>query len=107
MNNENVYLNALKDILVNGEKRNTRNSITISKFGIKMDFDIRHSFPLLTTKKVYWKGVVHELLWFIKGDTNSKNLEYNNVIVVQYMVFNGDTLEPIIKIFIIIITVKG
>ena len=79
MNNETVYLNALNDILENGEKRNTRNSLTISKFGIKMDFDIRHSFPLLTTKKVFWKGVVHELLWFIKGDTNSKNLENNNV----------------------------
>jgi thymidylate synthase len=79
MNNEKVYLDALKDILENGERRNTRNSFTLSKFGIKLDFDIRESFPLITTKKVYWKGVVHELLWFIKGDTNSKNLENNNV----------------------------
>jgi thymidylate synthase len=79
MNNEKNYLNALKDILENGEKRITRNSTTLSKFSIKLDFDIRYSFPLLTTKKVYWKGVVYELLWFIKGDTNSKNLENNNV----------------------------
>ena len=79
MNNERNYLNALKDILENGEKRITRNSTTLSKFSIKLDFDIRYSFPLLTTKKVYWKGVVYELLWFIKGDTNSKNLENNNV----------------------------
>jgi thymidylate synthase len=79
MSNETIYLNTLKDILENGEKRNTRNSVTISKFGVKMDFDIRNSFPLLTTKKVYWKGVIYELLWFIKADTNSKNLEKNNV----------------------------
>ena len=79
MNNEKNYLNALKNILENGEKRTTRNSVTLSKFSVKLDFDIRNSFPLLTTKKVYWKGIVHELLWFIKGDTNSKNLEYNNV----------------------------
>jgi thymidylate synthase len=77
--NEKVYLDALRDILENGELRKTRNSTTLSKFSIKLDFDIRNSFPLLTTKKVYWKGVLHELLWFIKGDTNSKNLEYNNV----------------------------
>jgi thymidylate synthase len=77
--NENVYLNVLKDILENGELRTTRNSKTISKFGVKLDFDISESFPLLTTKKVYFHGVLHELLWFIKGDTNSKNLEQHNV----------------------------
>jgi len=77
--NEQKYLNALKDILENGEIRNTRNSKTISKFGVKLDFDITDSFPLLTTKKVYFHGVLHELLWFIKGDTNSKNLEKYNV----------------------------
>lgn len=77
--NEKVYLDALRDVLENGELRKTRNSNTISKFSIKLDFDIRNSFPLLTTKKVYWKGVLHELLWFIKGDTNAKNLENNDV----------------------------
>jgi len=77
--NEKKYLDALKDILENGEIRNTRNSKTISKFGIKLDFDISDSFPLLTTKKVYFHGVLHELLWFIKADTNSKNLEKYNV----------------------------
>ena len=77
--NEKKYLDALKDILENGEVRTTRNSKTISKFGVKLDFDISESFPLLTTKKVYFHGVLHELLWFIKGDTNSKNLEKYNV----------------------------
>ena len=77
--NEIVYLNALKDIMENGEYRKTRNSGTYSKFSIKLDFDISDSFPLLTTKKMYMKGILHELLWFIKGDTNSKNLESNDV----------------------------
>lgn len=77
--NENNYLNALKDLLENGTLRETRNSKTISKFSIKLDFDIRNSFPLLTTKKMFINGIIHELLWFIKADTNSKNLEKNNV----------------------------
>lgn len=79
MNNEIIYLSALKDILENGNYRKTRNSETYSKFSIKLDFDIRTNFPLLTTKKVYWNGVLEELLWFIKGDTNSKNLEKKKV----------------------------
>lgn len=74
-NNEEIYLKALKDVLEHGELRKTRNSYTLSKFSVKMDFDISKDFPLLTTKKMYWKGIVHELLWFIKGDTDSKNLE--------------------------------
>ena len=77
--NETGYLEALQLILESGERRTTRNSITISKFSVKLDFDIRSSFPLLTTKKMYWKGVVYELLWFLRGDTNSKHLEEKNV----------------------------
>lgn len=77
--NESIYLNALKDILENGISRKTKNSTILSKLSLKMDFNISESFPLITTKEVYWKGVVHELLWFIKGDTDSKNLENENV----------------------------
>ena len=77
--NEESYLSALMDILENGEIRKTRNSTTISKFSLKIDLDISTEFPLLTTKKIYWKGVVNELIWFIKGDTNSKNLEREGV----------------------------
>ncbi len=79
MNNEKVYLDALKDILDNGQIRKTRNSNTISKFSIKLDFDVREYFPLMTTKRVYWKGIVEELFWFINADTNSKHLESKNV----------------------------
>lgn len=76
---EKLYLNSLQDIIKNGELRKTRNSNTLSTFGIKLDFDIKNSFPLLTTKKMFFYGIAHELLWFIKSDTNSKNLEKNNV----------------------------
>jgi len=76
---EETYLNLLKDILENGQIRDTRNSITISDFSKKIDFDISESFPLLTTKKMYWKGICHELLWFIHGKTDSKILENNDV----------------------------
>jgi thymidylate synthase len=75
MTDENKYLDVLREILNNGTLRKTRNSNTLSLFSVKLDFDIKNSFPLLTTKKVYWKGVVEELLWFIRGDTNSKHLE--------------------------------
>ena len=47
---------------------------TRSKFGCNMRFSLRDSFPLLTTKRVFWRGVVEELLWFMRGDTNAKNL---------------------------------
>ena len=73
------YLNALEDILENGEERITRNSVTLSKFGISLDFDISSSFPLLTSKKIYWKGVLSELLWFINGNTNANILRNNKV----------------------------
>ena len=76
---ENNYLNTLKDVLENGEVRQTRNSKTISKFGVRMEFDISEYFPLLTTKKVYWKGIVEELLWFINAQTDSKLLEDKKV----------------------------
>ena len=82
---ENSYLNTIRDVLNNGEQRGTRNSETISKFGLKMEFDINKGFPLLTTKKVYWKGVVEELLWFIRADTNAENLNKKgiNTIVIK------------------------
>lgn len=79
ISNEKVYLDTLKDVLTTGDYRKTRNSETVSKFSIKMDFDISESFPLLTTKKMFWKGIVEELLWFIKGNTNSKDLEAKGV----------------------------
>ncbi|AGR41435.1 thymidylate synthase [Spiroplasma taiwanense] len=74
------YLELVNDILKNGEKREDRtNTGTISKFGIQSRYDLRDGFPLITTKKVFFKGIVHEILWFIKGDTNIKYLIDNGV----------------------------
>ena len=78
-NNEKTYIKELDNILFTGTKRQTRNYTTISKFGIKLDFNIEHNFPLLTTKKMFWKGICLELLWFINGCTNSKILEDQGV----------------------------
>jgi thymidylate synthase len=62
---ESQYLIAIKDIIQNGDRRKDRTGVgTRSKFGIQFRFNLRHSFPLLTTKRVYWKAVVEELLWF-------------------------------------------
>jgi thymidylate synthase len=77
--NEQGYLQALQYIRDNGEIRETRNATTISTFGIHLQFDIHTTFPLLTTKRVFWKGVLHELLWFLRGNTDARELANNNV----------------------------
>ena len=76
---EQNYLNLIKKIVETGETRNTRNSITKSIFGEKLEFDISNSIPFLTTKKLAYKSVIHELLWFLSGSTDNKKLLHNNV----------------------------
>ncbi|KAL3682689.1 hypothetical protein R1sor_000711 [Riccia sorocarpa] len=77
---EYQYLNLIRDILQNGAVKGDRtNTGTISKFGCQMRFNLRESFPLLTTKRVHWRGVVEELLWFISGSTNAKVLQDKDV----------------------------
>ena len=73
------YLALVEKIVNEGENRVTRNSETISLFGEHLDISIDENFPLLTTKKVYWKGIVEELLWFLKANTDSKILENKKV----------------------------
>lgn len=77
---EYEYLNLIQDILTNGKVKEDRTGTgTISRFGAQMRFNLRESFPLLTTKRVFWRGVAEELLWFIQGNTNAKDLADKNV----------------------------
>ena len=76
---EEAYLNLINKIILTGEERATRNSITKSIFGEKLEFDISESIPFLTTKKLAWKTVIKELLWFLSGSTDNKKLTDQNV----------------------------
>ena len=74
------YHDLLTHVLENGQKREDRTGVgTIGVFGYQMRFDLSEGFPLLTTKKVYLRAIIHELLWFIQGETNIKYLVDNNV----------------------------
>lgn len=74
------YLKLCQDVLDNGLKKEDRtNTGTISLFGYQTKYDLNEGFPLLTTKRVHLKSIIHELLWFIKGDTNIKYLVENKV----------------------------
>jgi len=77
---EYQYLELVKDIIEHGNEKNDRTGIgTLSRFGCTMRFSLRNSFPLLTTKRVFFKGIAEELIWFIKGDTNAKHLSDKGV----------------------------
>ena len=90
------YLNLLREVKESGAEKNDRTGTgTWSVFGRQIRFDLSQCFPLVTTKKVYWKGVVVELLWFLRGDTNTKFLKDNNVgIWDEWQDENGD-LGPV------------
>ncbi len=81
---EYQYLNLVKHVLSHGQLRDTRNDKTISSFGHNMKFDLRHGFPLLTTKKMYLLAIIEELLFFMRGDTNSKILEEKGINIWSY-----------------------
>lgn len=75
-NPETAYLNALQDILETGEHRPDRTGVgTISKFGLQLKFDLQQGFPAITTKRLAWKSVVSELLWFIEGSGDENRLK--------------------------------
>jgi thymidylate synthase len=77
---DDEYLKLLRHIKEHGAKKTDRTGTgTISVFGYQMRFDLQKGFPLLTTKKVFLTGIIHELLWFIKGDTNLRYLAERNV----------------------------
>jgi thymidylate synthase len=93
MNIEHDYLKLLKDVLENGrEKKDRTGTGTISVFGRQIRHDMSEGFPLLTTKKMYWKGIVTELLWFLRGDTNIKYLVDNDCHI-----WDGDAYKNYIE----------
>ena len=79
MNNlDKQYTHLLDNLLTNGIRKQTRNGEVLSTFGRQIRHDMSEGFPLLTTKKMYFKGVITELLWFLRGDTNIKYLVDND-----------------------------
>jgi thymidylate synthase len=90
------YLNLLQEILDNGREKesgraNMPNTLGLSRGTILME-NVEENFPLLTTKKMFWKGIVHELLWFLRGETNIKYLVDNKVNI-----WNGDAYRWYLK----------
>lgn len=101
------YLDLVRHVLENGEKKEDRTGTgTLSVFGYQNRYDLREGFPLLTTKKVYFRGILHELLWFLKGDTNIKYLVDRNVRIWNEWPYEtykasdeykGETLEEFVE----------
>lgn len=90
------YHELLKHVLAHGNQKSDRTGTgTLSVFGYQMRFDLEEGFPLLTTKKLYTRAIFHELLWFLKGDTNIKYLQDNKVTIWDEWADEEGNLGPV------------
>ncbi len=92
----NIYLNLLKDVLENGTQKGDRTGTgTTSVFGRQIRHNLKDGFPLLTTKKLHFKSIANELIWFLNGDTNNKWLNENGVKIWDEWALEDGSLGPI------------